>query len=299
MSRRNKYSPLGDAATRLSDAYKTNAGQIVGGALNGGLGATIAGMSAVADEGMLGVHVVLGLIWLTMVTKDYAQAFSNHLAKTPEILGDIGVEIFLYSKLMEEKMLRERGEVNQQEFTSTVNKNLFNAINADLEKAGYPKIGEIADIEEGVHALSSKEQFLLFLKEKTEISNEKLLTGIAAVGAAATVGGAVAIAASGKAAGAIATTAVGAAATSVAGGILLAKTGSAKEIAQRLYQSIRGLNNSKDFPGVDIDEKREEIAKDNGIRSQINTVVRPIGGSGNKVSPLVRGNSSDQNFSSV
>jgi len=164
MSRRSKYeySPLGSAATTLSDAYKSNAGQIVEGALKGGLGATIAGMSAVADDGMLGVHLALGLIWLTMVTKDYAQSLSSHLAKTPEILQDIGVEILLYSKLMGIKMRSEAlhgAEFNQDEFSKTINRNLFEAINSTLEKAGYSNL-DTSDIESATQALHSKEDFL-------------------------------------------------------------------------------------------------------------------------------------------
>lgn len=293
MSRRNqhKYSKLGEAALKLSDAYKTNVGQIVEGGLKGGLGATIAGMSAVADNGMLGVHVALGLIWLTMVTKDYAQAFSNQLAKTPEILSDIGVEIFLYSQLMAEKMQSEGSDNrNQNEFTRAVNKNLFEAINKTLKNSGYPEIAEISeideipDIESRVNALSSKEDFLTFLKEKTEISNEKLLTGIAAVGAAATVGGAIGIAASGKATGAIITAAAGAGTTAAVGGILLAKSGSAKKIAQKLYESVSNLNSSQNFPDIDIDKKREEIVAGQQMIT-IENLVRKREGE-NRVHPL-------------
>lgn len=258
-NRKTSYSILGDTSQTLYNAYKSNVGKIVQGVLEGGLGTTIAAMSSVADNEMLGIHVALGGIWIGLTAKNFAEAGNEYLNKREEDIENLGIEILTYAKLS-----AKNSKDNSENFIASVNSELIGAINTALTKNNSPELSQ-DETEEISQAMISRENFEALAKKRSRMINAKTLTAAATVGVLGVSGGVVTMAAAGSNVAAfnagIAAAGVGAALTSVSGGLLNAGSANSRSISSAMFEAVEMLNATK-FSKEEIEQARSEIKQD-------------------------------------
>jgi hypothetical protein len=267
------YSLLGDTSQTLYNAYKSNTGKIVQGALEGGLGTTIAAMSSVADNEMLGIHTALGGIWVALTAKNFAEAGNEYLNKREEDIENLGIEILTYAKLRARDF---RGV--ERSFIATVNSELVEAISDSLTKNNSPELSA-DEIEEIGQAMTSRENFEALTRKRSTMTNAKILTATAAIGALGVTGGVVAMAAAGSNVAAfnagIASAGAGTALTSISGGLLNAGAANSRSISSGIFERIEMLNETKfGLSREDLKQTRSEIRKEEFTKKQPSTSTR-------------------------
>lgn len=253
------YSLVGDTSQTLYNAYKSNAGKIVQGALEGALGATVAAMSSVADNEMLGIHTALGGIWTSLTAKNFAEAGHKYLHKREEDIENIGVEILTYAKL------RSRGfEGEQRDFARTINNELISAISTSLIKNNAAEVNQ-DEIDEICHAAQmedSNEKFEALVRKRSEMRGGTILTVAAVAGVAALIGGVGTMVAAGSNTAAfnagIGFAGSGAFLTSLSGGLMNASATNSRSISHGICDAIESLNQSK-FSVTDVEETKRQV----------------------------------------
>jgi len=256
-SQRQEYSLVGNTSQTLYNAYKSNAGKIVQGTLEGALGTTIAAMSSVADDEMLGIHTALGGIWTALTAKNFVEAGHEYLHKKEEDIENIGVGILTYAKL---RGLSFEGE--QSTFAKTVNDELIAAISSSLVKKNSPEVSQ-DEIDEIVNMLEvPPEKFEALIRKRTEMRGGTILTVAAVLGVAAVIGGVGTMVAAGSNTTAfnagIGIAGGGTFLTSLSGGLMNASATNSRSISSGICEAIQSLNESK-FSGSDIEETKTQV----------------------------------------
>lgn len=258
-NRKTGYSPLVEQTTqRLYDAYKSNTGKIVKGALEGALGSTISAMSSVADDEMLGIHAALGGIWVALTAGSFVEAGNQYINKREEDIANVGLEALTYTNLRSRNF-----QGSENDFIKIVNDELTDVISESLKKNNAPTLAE-SELEKISKAMTSRVDFERLVEERSSMLGGTALAVAAGVGAAAVVGGVGAMVAAGSSkavfdAG-IAVAGVGAFVTSTAGGLLNAAATNSKTISGEISKRLELLNDELGKTlGVDVDDIRSRI----------------------------------------
>jgi len=266
-SQRGEYSLLGNTSQTLYNAYKSNAGKVVQGTLEGALGATIAAMSSVADEEMLGIHTALGGIWTALTAKNFVEAGHEYLHKKEEDIENIGIEILTYAKLRSRNF-----EGEQNAFSKTINDELIAAISGSLVRKKSPEVSS-DEIDEIVNMLEvPPEKFEALVRKRSEMQGGTMLTVAAVLGVAAVIGGVGTMVAAGSNTTAF-NTGIGIAGggtflTSLSGGLMNASATNSRSISSGICEAIQSLNESK-FIASDIEEvKTQVITEQDSVRKR-------------------------------
>ncbi len=260
----SEYSQLGRTAQTLYEAYHSDAGKIVEGVLQGGLGATVAGMSLMADNEMLGIHAALGATWAALTLKNFAEAGHNYLNGTRKDVEDIGIEILTYAKVRAGNF---RG--SEENFIATINSEIAQAITDSLTDSNAPELSNDEESREAIDSTSTKEKFSKIARERSAMRNEKILAVTAAIGTLAIGGGVGAMALAGSNATifkvGVGLAAAGTLATSTSGGLMNASASNSRNISKNMLKSLEQLNNPRYNPkltGIDLDESKIDEIRD-------------------------------------